>query len=318
MWTPTYRKFRDTLVAMCRMTSPHGCEPYVWPHLPSPPHGAAPRCSKAYREGSTQIDRYGNYIVKIPGETTVKTMWTAHCDTADDHPTLVNMKWRDDMLCTDGKSILGADDKVGCAIMSMMIRAGCPGTYVFFQGEEVGCKGSSEMADDTQMLEYDCCISLDRKGYNSIITKQAGSRCCSDTWATQLAEAIKSASDGSIDLAPDPTGIFTDSREFVDIIPECTNISVGYFNQHTHSEHTNVPFAYALCLSLIKVAHQNAVPAPMRDIVNNLNDMDDMFKLDDDAYNINKWLRNRRQKYGFTTDPDFMTENEWNDWKDAL
>ena len=28
--------------------------------------------------------------------------------------------------------------------------------------------------------------------------------------------------------ATDPTGIFTDTANFVDIIPECTNISCGY------------------------------------------------------------------------------------------
>lgn len=307
MWIPTYRKFKDTLTAMCRMTSPHGCESYVWPHLPSPPYGSAPRTAALYKDGSTQIDSDGNYIVKIPGETNVKVMWTAHCDTADNHPTLVNMKMRNDMLRTDGKSILGADDKVGCTIMAMMIRAGCPGTYVFFQGEEVGCVGSSAMADRTPVLEYDCCISLDRKGYQSVITHQTGTRCASDGWAQMLAQEIKTSSNDTIDLAPDPTGVFTDSREFADLIPECTNLSVGYFDQHSHSERTNVAFGYGLCLSLIDVVRRNAVPAPIRDILNTT----------DDAYDINAWLKNRRKRHSIV-DPDFLTENEWRDWRDAL
>ena len=310
MWTPTYRKFRETLTAMCRMTSPNGCEPYVWPHLPAPPYGAAPGSLNDFKAGSTTIDKHGNYIVRIPGNGD-RVLWTAHCDTADSHPTLVNMKWKGDMLSTDGKSILGADDKVGCTIMAMMIRAGCPGTYAFFQGEEVGCVGSSQMADDTTLLEYDSCISLDRKGYKSVITHQCGSRTCSDTWASKVASLIKDHSQGVIDMSPDPTGVFTDSREFADLVPECTNISVGYFDQHTHLEKTNAMFSYLLCCSLIRIASNGLIPQPMRDIATE--DSDDMYY----GYNLKRWVKSKEARSG-AADPDFYTENEWRDWKDAL
>jgi hypothetical protein len=315
MWTPTYRKFKHTLMAMCRMTTPHGFEPYVWPHLPTPPHGGAPRRKATYDGGSTEIDKHGNFVVKIPGPGE-RILWTAHCDTADHEPRLVNMKWDGDMLKTDGKSILGADDKVGCAIMAMMIRAGCPGTYAFFQGEEVGCIGSGEFAKDTGILEYDACISLDRKGYGSIITHQRGSRCCSDMWATQLAKAIWQESSEVIDLKCDPTGLFTDSAEFTDMVPECTNLSVGYFAQHTHAEMTNVAFAYLLCCSLIRVAGKNMVPSPVRDVIHGADDDDD---------NWRRYVRNyRSHRWDYTnpdvgiTDPDFLNENDWRDWKDGL
>lgn len=318
MWTPTYRKFKQTLMSMCRMTSPNGCEPYVWAHLPSPPFGGAPGSSSRYGSGTTQIDRHGNYIVRIPGPG-ARIMWTAHCDTADSKPTLVNMKWRNDMLSTDGRSILGADDKVGCTIMAMMIRAGCPGTYSFFQGEEVGCLGSGAMSKETAMLDYDACISLDRKGYGSAITRQRGSRCCSDAWAKDLCKAIWKESHEAIDLKVDPTGVFTDSAEFTDLIPECTNLSVGYFAQHTHAEKTDVAFAYSLCCALIRVAHKDLVPLPVRDIVNP--------SVDDD-YDNDPWLSrythlgNGRYRFNASdttpTDPDFMSENDWKDWKHAL
>jgi hypothetical protein len=45
----------------------------------------------------------------------------------------------------------------------------------------------------------------------------------------------------------DPTGVFTDSANFIDLIPECTNISVGYFNEHTHQEMENMTFLEKLC-----------------------------------------------------------------------
>lgn len=321
MWTPTYRKFKSTLMSMCRMTTPHGHEPYVWAHLPGPPFGSCPGGARNYGGGSTQVDRDGNYIVTIPGPGS-RVLWTAHCDTADSEPKLVNMKWRGDTLMTDGRSILGADDKVGCAIMAMMIRAGCPGTYAFFQGEEVGCVGSRAMAQETPILDYDACISLDRRGYESVITRQRGDRCCSDKWATDLSTAIYNESGGDISLRPDPTGVFTDSAEFTDLIPECTNLSVGYFSQHTHAEKTDVSFAYSLCCALIKVAHKNLVPLPVRDLLD---------KTDDDCDNRYSWMYRFQDydlkddhdhlKYRFNKsdrklcDPDFMSEDDWKDWR---
>ena len=308
MWMPSYRKFKETLTAMCRMTTPNGFEPYVWPHLPSPPKGGAPGSNRSYKDGSTQIDANGNYVVRIPGPGD-RVLWASHCDTADSEPKLVNMKWHNETLKTDGKSILGADDKVGCTIMAMMIRAGCPGTYVFFQGEEVGCLGSSEFAKEVSLLDYDACISLDRRGYDSVITRQRGSRCCSDDWAAQLGSLIRDESMGAIDMRPDPTGVFTDSAEFTDLIPECTNLSVGYFAQHSHAEKADVSFAYMLCCALIRITAPNKIPLPIRDIINST---------DDYEYGYPRNLRWYRSEYEGLTDPDFLTDNDWKDWKDAL
>ena len=40
--------------------------------------------------------------------------------------------------------------------------------------------------------------------------------------------------------APDDSGVYTDTAEFVDIIPECTNISAGYMHEHTTKESLNL------------------------------------------------------------------------------
>jgi len=51
----------------------------------------------------------------------------------------------------------------------------------------------------------------------------------------------------------DNNGGRTDSHEFVDIIPECTNISVGYFNEHTYNEKQDIEFLEflsAVCVDL--------------------------------------------------------------------
>ena len=49
----------------------------------------------------------------------------------------------------------------------------------------------------------------------------------------------------------DPTGVFTDSYNFVDYVPECTNVSVGYFNEHTHDEIQNMTYLERLAKACV-------------------------------------------------------------------
>jgi hypothetical protein len=49
----------------------------------------------------------------------------------------------------------------------------------------------------------------------------------------------------------DDTGIYTDTAEFFSLIPNCTNISVGYENEHTKKETLNKPYIEALRDSLV-------------------------------------------------------------------
>jgi hypothetical protein len=52
-------------------------------------------------------------------------------------------------------------------------------------------------------------------------------------------------------LEPDSTGSYTDSNEYAPIVSECTNISVGYFNQHTKNEVQDLDYADDLLLALV-------------------------------------------------------------------
>jgi hypothetical protein len=298
MWLPSKRLFTDTFLNMCRMTTPHGYEPFVWAFLPIPPRGAAPDCGPGYRKAEQWIDDHGNWHVWVPyppGYDGPNVMWASHCDTADRDPTAVKFVWDGDLVGTDKKSILGADDKTGVTIMCMMIRAGVPGHYVFFCGEEVGCIGSKALAKECEMGVYDCCISLDRKGYTSIITHQCGSRTASDSWAAELAGRLNDLNP-SFQYSPDNTGVFTDSREFSDVIPECTNISVGYFKQHTNDEQQDVEFAYDLCIALILLCRDGyGIPMPSRNPA---------LEMDEDNYGYS-WLFRK------SGDPDTFSEDEW-------
>jgi hypothetical protein len=50
----------------------------------------------------------------------------------------------------------------------------------------------------------------------------------------------------------DDTGMFTDTANYTDIIGECTNISVGYFRQHSRDETQDLIFAEHLLSAMLR------------------------------------------------------------------
>lgn len=214
---------KETFLKLTSQTYPHGKEQEVFDKLPQ----------------FLESDSYGNLFTKI-GDSDV--MFTSHLDTATSVITNVNHVIEGDIIKTDGKSILGADDKAGVTIMLYMIERKIPGLYYFFLGEEVGCLGSKDLSQKhkTEKLPYiNKVISFDRRGLGSVITFQASSRCCSDKFGEALAAELNRV-ETSFSYKNDPTGIYTDSAQFTKIYPECTNISVGYYNEHTFSEKQDI------------------------------------------------------------------------------
>lgn len=140
------------------------------------------------------------------------------------------------------KECLGADCATGMWLMLCMIEAGVEGVYVIHAEEETGCNGSRKLvARNPDWLQHiDAAISFDRKGYESIITHQTGQRTCSDAFAISLSDAI------GLEMSCDNGGSYTDSNEYKYVVPECTNVSVGYFNQHTSVERQDLDFAEML------------------------------------------------------------------------
>jgi hypothetical protein len=53
--------------------------------------------------------------------------------------------------------------------------------------------------------------------------------------------------------SPDDTGVYTDTAEFTDIIPECTNISVGYDHEHSQQECLNINHYELLSQAVLQV-----------------------------------------------------------------
>jgi len=236
---------RSTFLSLVTKTYPHGHEDEVLKFLPS-----------------LQKDEVGNYY-KIIGKTP-QTMFTSHLDTADreqkDTKLYSMIENDEEYIVTDESTILGADDKSGVAVMLYMMEHNIPGLYYFFIGEERGGIGSNKLSliyDKVDYLkEIKRCVSFDRRNYHSVITSQLGRRCCSDEFGTAL---CKEYNKNGLDLSLDPTGIYTDSASFIDDIRECTNISVGYFHEHTGQEYQNMNYLISLCEASIKV-NWNSLP----------------------------------------------------------
>ena len=175
-------------------------------------------------------DQYGNLILTI-GEKP-KVAFSCHTDTAGNPvPGFRELTIDKGIISVNDGGVLGADDGTGMWLMSQMIREGKPGMYMFHREEEIGGLGSHWIAScrPEQLEGIQAVIALDRKGFSNVITHQ-GSRCCSDEFAMALAEQL------GCDYEPDDTGVFTDSANYVDLVGECTNLSVGYNYEHSSRE----------------------------------------------------------------------------------
>lgn len=193
-------------------------------------------------------DKDGNYILTIGDKP--RHMFAAHSDTVHAIGGFQKIEQVGDMirLAPDSKSnCLGADCTSGVWLILQMIRANVPGVYAIFAAEEIGCHGSRAYAKKNRdnMAGIESVISFDRKAYGSIITFQSSGRTCSDRFAEDLAAII------GLDMKPDNGGSYTDSNEFADFISECTNVSVGYFAQHTAKESQDLTFLETLSERLI-------------------------------------------------------------------
>ena len=230
---------KDTFLKLTSKTYPHGTEGELFPLLYSEIDGL-------------QVDEFGNLFVKV-GESDV--MFTSHLDTATSANTIVNHVFEGNIIKTDGKSILGADDKAGVTVMMYMIKNKVPGLYYFFLGEEVGCIGSKKVASvqkENKIEGINKVISFDRRNTKSIITYQSSQRCASDTFGKALADQLNRA-DETFSYDIDPTGVLTDSVQFIKIYPECTNISVGYQSEHTFNETQDIEHLEKLAVACTKV-----------------------------------------------------------------
>ncbi len=219
---------------------------------------------------SPDEDMYGNLFITIGESPSVA--FTSHTDTVhsayDYNAYYVGKKGKkrtvasnlerqaigihNNVVYLDSENdCLGADDGTGVWIMLNLIKAKVPGLYCFYRDEESGRIGSEWSAkhEPDRYADIDIMLSFDRKGITDVITHQMGSRCCSELFAEHISKAIDPAGE----VAPDDSGSYTDSYSFMNMIPECTNICVGYYRQHTAFEEQDLTWAAYLVNRLIAI-----------------------------------------------------------------
>jgi len=178
----------------------------------------------------------GNLVVTVPGDP--DTLFSCHTDTVHKASGKQQVIYDEplDMAFKQDKLPLGGDDTAGVWLLLEMIALGIPGTYVFHYGEEIGCVGSKALArEHPEFLEtFKRAIAFDRRGTTSVITHQMGDRCCSDEFGIALATALGGG------YVLDDTGLYTDTASYMELIPECTNVSVGYDHEHGPEEFLDV------------------------------------------------------------------------------
>ncbi|UPO38838.1 hypothetical protein GHSM17_39 [Vibrio phage vB_VpaP_GHSM17] len=244
-------------------------------------------------------DRHGNMFVQVGERDDI--MFTSHTDTVDFDATSYP-KWLQDGFKEDADELpsppkkkklcvlnghlaldadgvwdcLGADDGAGVVLMIMMIKQGIQGQYWFFAEEEVGRVGSTgAYEDDTESFEkVKWCISFDRRG-TDIIHTQIGGRCASDEFVEALAERFDRPKSRIT------TGVYTDSATFIDTIPECTNIGVGYYSEHTDRETLNLNEFYDTLEHCLKPETWAELPVGERPTPKPVPWIDEDFDLDD-------------------------------------
>ncbi|TXH13449.1 MAG: hypothetical protein E6R03_11330 [Hyphomicrobiaceae bacterium] len=198
-----------------------------------------------------QRDSYDNWWVEIGSGSA--TVFTCHTDTvgSDGFRSILAIDEKTTDLSADG--ILGSDDSAGVYIMLRMIERGVPGLYVFHSEEESGCRGSSAFVAERSSLlsERKRCVSFDRRGQTSVITHMGSIRTASDAFASALANEINIGT--GFKFKPDSTGSLTDAKMYRRVVPECTNISVGYESAHTNKEFVDTAFILQLAERLCDV-----------------------------------------------------------------
>ncbi|MGE8142294.1 hypothetical protein ACQKOE_09990 [Novosphingobium sp. NPDC080210] len=204
-------------------------------------------------------DGFGNVWAAVPKAVNSgpDVLWSCHVDTVHASGGRQGVRFADDgqtveLVKRKAGRCLGADDGAGLWLMLEMIRARVPGGYVFHRGEEKGRLGSCYVVEcEPERLQgWDACVAFDRRDYQDIITHQLGERCASEAFAASLSAALNETGRG-LKYRADDTGSYTDSYSYMGVIPECTNVSVGYSGEHGPRETLDALHVWRLRKALV-------------------------------------------------------------------
>lgn len=202
---------------------------------------------------NTYLDSYTNLHCEI-GQS--NTLFVSHLDNYCETVKKVSHKFDNEFVLTDKTTILGADNKAGVSVLVSMIAKKIPGHYVFFRAEELGCVGSLDFKKNNYkgLMKYNKCIAFDRKGYSDIVYCQNDINTASLEFSNILSNEFSKFS--NIKYKATEGGV-TDSGSFKYLIPECINLSVGFFANHTVLEKQNLAFLQQLANTVCKIDWEN-------------------------------------------------------------
>ena len=203
-----------------------------------------------------KFDTLGSAYLEIPlpdGQRS-STAFTAHMDdvsrAAGPTGVQVNTVAGARVASSSGNDVLGADDKTGLALVLSMVKRKIPGHYMIFVDEERGRVGSKSAAEQLDVSHLERMIAFDRRGKTSVVHRMNTRKTASIEFAQALAQQLNS---GDLKFVPDPNGAGCDALSFAHLIPECTNISVGYENPHRVNETQDLDFLDKLAAALGKI-----------------------------------------------------------------
>ncbi len=204
--------------------------------------------------GEISVDFSGNIHVDNRETEKDRTLFCAHVDTVHRFEGKNNFTYNGKWMHAPKDGPLGADDGAGIALLLGLLDNNVPGYYIFFQGEEKGGIGSSWVATNMPeiLYDFDRAIAFDRKDVHSVITHQMYGRTCSDEFAYALANALNNQC-ANFMYDPDDSGLYTDTAEFINYIPECTNVSVGYYSEHSDKERLDIEHFEDLADAVLKI-----------------------------------------------------------------
>ncbi len=265
--------FKETFLKLTEFTTPYKTETDLESFLME-------------RIPDLQTDGIGNYHLFI-GES--DTLFSCHLDNYCTEKEKVNHVITDNIIATDKTTVLGGDNKAGVTILLYLIEQKVPGHYCFFIGEESavaggGCFGSRSLAFHYKNLisNKKRAVAFDRRATGSIITRQGAQSCCSDVFAESL--AILFAEQG-VEMKRDPTGYYTDTASFMEIIPECTNISAGVYHEHTKEEYQDIEYLEKIAIAAAKINWESLpVTREPKPWFNEVNDIENYQESEEDEY----------------------------------
>jgi hypothetical protein len=197
--------------------------------------------------------------IDVKNDTSViSTIFTCHLDTVERDTGNNDIQIIDNMISVKNGGILGADDGAGICVLLHMIENKINGRYFFFSKEEIGGVSSKfAVHNHPELFEgVSRAIAFDRKGTSDVVVSQIGQEGCSPLFGLTLSDKLTELMPYEFEPA---SGVYTDTAEMFNCVPECVNVSVGYYNEHTSRESLDLTYLINLC-NAVCVLDWNSLP----------------------------------------------------------